>query len=333
VTVRDAMSKFLENLVCGNYSKASIKSYRFTVGKFARYLETAESCTEITAMNSNQIINYCAYLQTLKKETHAVADVKAGEKSALEKNTIAKLVNAVKQFTGFLYLQEFIAEDLSCAVPKVKGKEIRSRVILSAENIDAICNVIDMHSLQGFRDRVIIELVYTAGLRIGEVLLLDVADIDLRNDVITVRRGKGNKARLVPLLESAKFLLKEYISQVRPYLLAGVQDDCLMVNRDGRRLKVNTIIARIREYGSRAGVRVTSHMFRHAFSVHMMRRGCDVKYISTLLGHASLETTQVYTAVSDEDLREKLETYHFLKNPDCAIRRRIVELLHTKAES
>jgi len=146
--------------------------------------------------------------------------------------------------------------------------------------------------------------------------MLDITDVDLRENIICVRRSKGGKGRYVPLGKIALLYIQEYISEVRKYLLSieDMGQPALFLNKHGKRLYCGSINRMIREYSRKDGMyHITTHKLRHAFALHMLRQGCDIRYIQEILGHEDLCTTQIYTTIYDGDLREKVDRYHPLE--------------------
>jgi integrase/recombinase XerD len=312
-----AVDLYLSSLTASHYSEESVKSYSYALTKFTTFIQKQFSLTNvhdnvhdrkdikgIEDIEKEHILAYLLYIRSVKKK----------DNKPLSQSSIVKLISSLNGFFEYCFIQDFTLKELSAFLPPVKFNKTIKENIITNEEIEKVCKQIDLDSAVGYRDRLVIELMYTAGLRVGEVMGLNVWDIDLKHATITVTTGKGGKSRIVPLAETASFFVKEYIQQVRPYLAGEAEDDALIIGKKGKRLSRITFGQQIRKYGEDAGVKVTSHKFRHAFSVHMMERGCDVKFISALLGHESLETTQIYTTISDKEFRSKLEKFHFFKS-------------------
>jgi integrase/recombinase XerD len=168
----------------------------------------------------------------------------------------------------------------------------------------------------GLRDRAILETLYGSGLRISELVGLDVDDVDLDAGHVLVRSGKGSKARLVPLGRAGRRAIGAYLTAVRPELLKRSKQKssrgALFLNARGGRLSRQGTWKILKAHASGAGLgaRVTPHTLRHSFATHMLDAGADIRVVQELLGHASLATTQVYTLVSDGKLREVYYSSH-----------------------
>ena len=155
--------------------------------------------------------------------------------------------------------------------------------------------------------------MYGSGLRLADVHKLDIENIDFKEEILRIKQGKGRKDRNVPLGEITLAYLKEYITAVRKYLISveNQNQPAVFLSRNGKRYDKCSISRMIKEYSVKAGIQnITPHKLRHAFSLHMMRRGCDIRFIQEILGHEELETTQIYTEIFDGELKEKIEQYH-----------------------
>ena len=164
----------------------------------------------------------------------------------------------------------------------------------------------------GLRDRAMLEVFYGAGLRLSECLNLDVSDIDLARRVIVVRLGKGRKDRVVPLGGRAADAVDKYLQGARPRLVRDPRVSKLFLSTRGRRLTQTTLSEAMAGYGRQAGIswRVSPHVLRHTFATHLLKHGADVRHVQRLLGHADIETTQIYTRVAVKDLHDVIERSH-----------------------
>jgi len=173
------------------------------------------------------------------------------------------------------------------------------------------------------RATAILETLYGTGLRLGEVVRLDLTDLDLRTGVVLVRNGKGRKDRVVPIGAAAATAIDRYLSETRP-LLANVGEPALFVTRSGARLQAPGLRVRVHGAGRRIGVTLTPHALRHAYATHLLRGGADLRHVQALLGHRSLTTTAIYTRVAITDLRSVIRNCHPRDQPRRR-RRRTVE--------
>jgi integrase/recombinase XerC len=184
---------------------------------------------------------------------------------------------------------------------------------LNVEEVEALLDVPDPSTPQGQRDRAMLELLYAGGLRVSELLALDVSSLDLVQGQVRVF-GKGAKERLVLIGVPAKRALRAYLENSRPMLLGarGPRTGALFLNRFGRRLSISMFTRSLSAYARAAGIErpITPHMLRHSFATHLLDGGADLRSVQELLGHESLGTTQVYTQVSQGHLRETVAAAH-----------------------
>lgn len=188
-----------------------------------------------------------------------------------------------------------------------------SRYVLSIADIESILNAIDAATLLGIRDRAMLELLYSSAVRRSELLHLRIYDVDTRRGSVFVKAGKGAKDRLVPLGERACAWVDKYLLDVRPELVSANGEETLFLTQHGDRFDDYTIGELVKRYIAKAGIAAKGacHLFRHACATHMLENGADTRYIQAMLGHASLESTQIYTQVA----LTKLKAVHAATHP------------------
>lgn len=208
-------------------------------------------------------------------------------------------------------------EGLSLDDPTVRMDAPRQRMrlpgTLTEAQVEALLAAPDTDEPLGLRDRAMLELMYATGLRVTELVSLDVTDLQLEGEKPYVRLvGKGNRERQIPLLDQPVQELSEYIRFARTRLVGERDETALFVNRRGERLTRQGFWLILKGYALEAGIRgrVTPHTLRHSFATHMLRGGMDIHKVQELLGHANISTTQVYTQVSREHIREAYEKAH-----------------------
>jgi integrase/recombinase XerD len=209
----------------------------------------------------------------------------------------------LKKFFGWLKEEKIITEDPAERIPVAKERK-RIPKYLSPTQIESLLNQPDTTTALGLRDRALLELLYSAGLRIGEALDLEMNDIDWQQGFVLVRNGKGGRPRNVPIGNVATTWLYRYLLYGRKKL----QNDCselVFLSRTGEKLSRQAAAAGIREYAKRAGLPgwVTAHSMRHACATHMLEGGAKLPYIQEQLGHVALESTRIYLAVRSEELK------------------------------
>jgi integrase/recombinase XerD len=178
----------------------------------------------------------------------------------------------------------------------------------SLEEVETILATPDVATPIGIRDRALLETLYSTGIRRKELVALELYDVDFERGVLVVRKGKGGKARVVPIGERALLWLRKYMDEVRPELVGWVEEKALFVTGEGLRFSADGLGNRVKKVLEASGVRRrpggVCHLFRHTMATQMLEGGADIRFIQEMLGHARLETTQVYTRVSIAKLKE-----------------------------
>lgn len=267
--------------------------------------------------------NYCA-LKKLKADgvdSNDVTDyldrLRSGRPPAAvpySPSSVARMLVSLRALYRFLVTENHLEVDPTAKI----GSPKRPRSIPKAISIEDVEMLLSLpgDDLLGRRDRAVLELLYGTGLRISELVGLDVDDVDLDGRVILVRRGKGSKSRRVPVGREATKAIARYLTQSRPKLAAKAKQatsrGALFLNARGGRLSRQGCWKVLKGYARVAGFEdeVSPHTLRHSFATHMLDGGADIRVVQELLGHASLATTQVYTMVSDSRLREVYFSAH-----------------------
>lgn len=182
---------------------------------------------------------------------------------------------------------------------------------LTVDEVDRLLAQPDPGEPLGVRNKAMMELLYATGLRVSELLALRLRDLNLEVGYV-VAYGKGRKERLVPVGEVALENIKEYLSAVRPLLTKSVRAPYVFLNRSGRRLSRQGFWKLLHRYALQAGIvsSVTPHVLRHSFATHLLERGADLRSVQLMLGHASISTTQIYTHLNRERLKEIYQRHH-----------------------
>ncbi len=225
-------------------------------------------------------------------------------------STIARKVAAVKSFFGFLFAQQSITKNPASELDSPKVDKHLPET-LSAGDVEELLELPGTNSPASLRDTALLELLYATGLRVSELVALDVEDIDLEGGMARCV-GKGNKERVLPLYDQARDILGAYLHSGRPGLLSDEQERALFLNRRGQRLTRQGLWLIIKRYAEQSGIsgHITPHTLRHSFATHLLRGGAGLREVQELLGHANISTTQVYTQVSKEHLRQVYDDTH-----------------------
>ena len=243
--------------------------------------------------------------------------LRSGEPPAtrpLAPSSVARMMVTLRSLYRFAVNEGHIGTDPT----ELLGSPKQPRSIPRAIRLDEVERLLEIPppDLLGRRDRAILETLYGAGLRISELVGLDVDDVDLDDGSVLVRLGKGSKSRRVPIGRAARGAVGDYVAASRPTLVAraagGGSRGALFLNARGGRLSRQGCWKILKTHARRAGLgdRVSPHTLRHSFATHMLDAGADIRVVQELLGHASLATTQVYTLVSDSQLREVYLSSH-----------------------
>jgi integrase/recombinase XerD len=231
----------------------------------------------------------------------------------LESRTVARHLVTVRNFFRFAQVQELVPEDptLNLESPKIR----RSLPgYLRLEEVEKLLGQPDEKTPIGLRDRAMLEVLYSSGLRVSELIGLRVLDLD--RSVGCVRCvGKGDKERIVPIGKKATALVEKYLREARPKLIGkglAANSQTLFLNRRGGTFSRVGIWKILSAYGRKAGLRValTPHMLRHSFATHLLERGADLRSVQLMLGHSDISTTQIYTHVVEERLKQIYKAHH-----------------------
>jgi len=293
------LARFLERMRVLGWSPRTLDSYRSQIGVFFSYLDAETDLEELTAIGPDTLHAYQTWLYGYENEK--------GRRLAIA--TQAARISSLRSFFRHLVKEDILLHDPAAqlAVPKRKG--ILPRSVLSKHEVSRLLSAPDVGTPLGLRDRAIIEILYSTGIRNAELRALRIYDLDFERGFLRVNEGKNAKDRVVPMGEDASAWLREYLSDARPKLLATRSDAAtetiVFLSKSGRPLLPLGVIYPIRKYAKRAGIEraITPHSFRHTFATHLLAGRADIRHIQAMLGHASVATTQIYTRVEVTDLK------------------------------
>jgi integrase/recombinase XerD len=231
----------------------------------------------------------------------------------LNAKTVARHIVTLRRFYRFLETEELVRENPLPSLHLAAGARKLPRT-LSLEDLRRLLNQPDENTALGRRDRAMLELLYATGLRVSELVSLRIQQIDLQGNYLTVK-GKGSKVRAVPFGRWAREKLTIYLQQVRP-ALARRGSPYLFITRSGKPLTRQGLWKSIRGYALAAGIekRVSPHMLRHSFATHLLEGGADLRAVQSMLGHADISTTQIYTHVDGARLKHAHQKFHPREN-------------------
>ncbi len=219
-------------------------------------------------------------------------------------STLARILSAVRSFYRFLFIRRWIEQN-PAAFLELPRRDRKLPPVLSTEEVVALLESIPTHTPLGIRDRALFELLYATGMRVSELIGITIDDIDFETATLMCH-GKGGKYRRLPIGQVALTWLRRYISESRPILLHRRRHQFLFVNRLGKPLSRVGVWKRLKYHARMAGIetRMFPHRLRHTFATHLLEGGADLRVVQTLLGHASLQTTEMYTHVAVDRLRQ-----------------------------
>lgn len=294
--------EFIEWLQMRGYSETSFPSYRRHLAGFTAFLKN-EEITHIEEITPRTIYNYQTHLFYSKKKNDEPLSILT-QSSALA---------VVKTFFEFLVLTDRLSVDPSANLVLPKKPDSLPEV-MTREEVERLLEEPDTKDIIGFRDRTILEVLYITGMRNSEACQLALVDVDFKNEEMRIRQGKGKRDRIVPLGEYALEYLREYVLTARPRLAGRRREPAaqLFLSKTGNKLTPGALNTLVKHHAKKAGLtkNVTAHTLRHTCATHLLQGGADIRYIQELLGHTSLESTQIYTRVEISDLKEIHRQYH-----------------------
>lgn len=274
-------------------SPYTVRNYKGDIDAFLHYLTT----TGVTSLNTVSHTTLRAYLGWLHEQ-------------GVSRGSINRKASALRSF--FRYLKQVKAVDseptATLSAPKM---DRRLPTFLTHGEMAQLIDAPDVSTVFGLRDRAILELLYASGLRVSEVVSLDLGDIDFNSRQLRVW-GKGAKERVALMGEPAADALERYLGDSRPRLQGSTSNPAVFLNRFGDRLAARRVQHMVRRYARQAGLdlRVFPHIVRHTFATHMLDGGADLRVVQDLMGHAKLSTTQIYTHVTQSQIRRSYLAAH-----------------------
>nr|WP_162922573.1 site-specific tyrosine recombinase XerD [Aliivibrio sp. EL58] len=274
-------------------SENTLASYRNDLVKLLQWLEDNHyKCASISAMGLNE---YQAYL--VDKE--------------YKQTSRARMLSALRRFFQYLHREKIRGDDPTALLMSPKLPQ-RLPKDLSEEQVNDLLEAPNVDDPLELRDRAMLELLYATGLRVTELVSLTMENLSLRQGVVRVT-GKGDKERLVPMGENAVDWIQTFLDQGRPALLGEKSSDVVFPSKRARQMTRQTFWHRIKHYAVIAGIdtdKLSPHVLRHAFATHLLNYGADLRVVQMLLGHSDLSTTQIYTHVATERLKQIHQEHH-----------------------
>ena len=251
------------------------------------------------------------HLQTADIErSHVVEFLASLYRKGLDSRSVARHLVTIRHFFRFALMEEYTQEDPATTIQSPKFRQNLPEFLSLAE-VERLLQQPDTSTVVGLRDRAMIELMYSCGLRVSELCGLRVADLRMEDGCLRCI-GKGNKERLVPVGKKALAIVNKYLRDSRPKLLGDASSPSLFLHQKGGEMHRITFWKMLRVYGRKAALRkeVTPHMLRHSFATHLLDGGADLRSVQMMLGHADIATTQIYTHVVEDRLKQVYKAHH-----------------------
>lgn len=302
--MRDTMNDFLRYLeVERGYSPNTLSAYRNDLSQFIAHLESRrppsgegdERSDDWSSVDKATIVDF---MIALKEREYSSA-------------TVARKVAAVKSFFHFLLIERILADDPTATLDSPRVKKHLPQT-LSPSDVDRLLEAPSIdEGPKGIRDTAMLEALYATGMRVSELVALDVDDVDLAASTIRCY-GKGSKERIIPLYPRVVDALERYLETARDRYVKDRLERALFLNPRGRRLTRQGLWLIIKQYVENAGIEadVTPHTLRHSFATHLLDGGANLREVQKLLGHSKVSTTQIYTHLSNERLRSTYDGAH-----------------------
>lgn len=278
-------------LIERNLSVNSVKAYMNDLQQFAKFNNSIKPLK----INRQHILNY-------------INDI---NNKNINPRTQARILSSIKSLYNFLIFDNKIKDD---PCKHISSPKIGSKLpeILTVKDVDLIIKCIDLSEEYGERNRAIIECLYSCGLRVSELVSLKISNIEHDDRIIKVI-GKGKKQRIIPLSSTLYKYLKDYVKYIRSKQTPNKENiDIIFLNRRNKKLSRVMIFNIVKKYSNLAGIKknVSPHTFRHSFATHLVEGGADLRVVQEMLGHANITTTEIYTHLNNQYLREEIINYH-----------------------
>lgn len=297
--LEDAAEAYLEHRLSRRLAPDTVRLNRLTLRRFLSFCRRRAIATA-QAVTAELMDAFVVELRTRRLATGWARG------RYLSAGTVASTVHQVRFLFRYLVREGVLLADPTCHLVMRQGAmRLELERAVTPADVAAMVKACDAGTALGLRDRAVLELLFGSGLRRAEVVALNLYDVDLRAGTVFVRSGKGGKSRLVPVAGQARHALRRYLDHAHPTLITSRTGDALFLGIGGQRISGKRLGQIVSERARAAGVtrRTTPHDFRHGFALALLRGGADVHAVQRLLGHARVDTTELYTTLTAEDVR------------------------------
>lgn len=277
-----------------NLSDNTIKSYENDINKFLIFL-AERNVEDLNNVSVNDLSDF----------------FEIQRKIGIDSSTVARYISSIKGFWNFLETSNYVEKNPTEKLSSVR-KSRKLPAVLSFSEVELVLNQPNTKDVLGLRDKAILELFYSSGLRVSELINLKISDLYLSDEVVRVF-GKGSKERIVPIGSSAIEWVNNYLKNSRPYLeKINKSGNTLFLNRRGTKLSRMWIWKIFNNYAAQAGIKkeIHPHTFRHSFATHLLEGGADLRAVQEMLGHSDISTTQIYTHIDREYVKQVHRDHH-----------------------
>ncbi len=273
----------------------TIESYNRDLTSYIKFLQKNLQITDINKVTRADIMKFLSFLKNSGKSSR----------------TIARHIASIRSFHHFL-IRDRITDHDPTELIETPQTEMKLPKVLSTGEVETLLNAPDLSTVLGIRDKAMLELMYATGMRVSELIRLNLNDIHLQLGFVRCF-GKGNKERIIPVGKHATEALENYLMKARPQLLKQRKNtEALFLNHHGKRLSRQGFWKIVKQLAQKAGIHkeLTPHTLRHSFATHLLENGADLRSVQEMLGHADISTTQIYTHVTKTRLKDVYKRFH-----------------------